>query len=228
VHARRLRVLVAALGVVLLGCGDDGSGSATTATPGTTADDDDGPPADASGDPTGSPGSSGSASEDDGSSGPPSTDDGGEAPPCASNDDCAAAELCVFADHSCGVSGRSGACAPRPSECTEEDRPICGCDGDLHASQCSAASAGVDVDFLGECELPGGAFACGFSFCIHGDEYCLEQGGAMPSFQCLALPPVCQPPDCSCITTCCGCDNASCCSDYCINEDDALTYTCPG
>lgn len=231
---RILSIGLLGTGLVSSACADDGGGSATTAAPGSTAADDDGGPAGTSAtDPTSDPtsggpaGSTGSAADDGSSAGSAGDDDGGGTP-CASNDDCAVGDYCEFADHSCGASGQPGGCAPRPTDCTEEDRPVCGCNGELYASQCAAAGSGIDVDFLGECEIPNGAFACGFSFCIHGDEYCLEQGGAMPSFECLVLPPVCQPPDCSCITTCCGCDNASCCSDYCINEDDALTYTCPG
>lgn len=220
------------LSLVLPACGDDGSGSATTAAPTTTAADDDGTTSpgsagDPSGDPTGPQDESGTTISVEGSSTGAGGDDGGGTP-CSDNADCATTELCEFGDHSCGASGQPGSCVPRPDDCAQEDRPVCGCDGELYPSQCAAASSGVGVDFLGECELPNGAFACGFSFCIHGDEYCLEQGGAMPSFECLALPPVCQPPDCSCITSCCGCDNASCCSDFCINDDDALTYTCPG
>jgi hypothetical protein len=105
---------------------------------------------------------------------------------------------------------------------------VCGCDGAVHATPCLAQDAGVDVKFLGACETPNGAFDCGFSYCITGEEYCAENGGPMPSFECVVLPPVCQPPDCSCITTCCGCDNATCCSQYCSNVNNALTYTCPG
>lgn len=234
-NPRRARSLLGGFllgGLVLAACGGDDGESATTSGPATSAPGDGAPTGDGTGDPTGSPddGTPATATGDSsGSEGPASTgsDDGGGTP-CSSNDDCDAAEICEFADHSCGVSGASGTCTARPADCPADERPVCGCDGQLHASRCSAAQSGVDVDFLGECELPNGAFACGFSFCIHGEEYCLEQGGTMPSSQCIVLPPVCQPPDCSCITTCCGCDNASCCSDYCTNQDDALTYTCPG
>lgn len=229
------------LGAILAAaaCGDDGSSGTTTsathaseaseAGPGSGGD----PTAAPTGDPTGDPGPSTGPAPGSGDSTATATAstgsaDDGDGVPCTSNTDCGTGEYCEFADDSCGVSGVAGSCQQRPEGCGTDERPVCGCDGQLHASLCQAAGSGQDVDFLGECELPNGGFPCGFSFCILGDEYCLEQGGPMPTFECIALPPVCQPPDCSCITTCCGCANASCCSDFCSNVDEALTYTCPG
>ena len=146
---------------------------------------------------------------------------------CTSSADCAGGQYCDFPDDSCGVSGMEGTCVDAPAGCTDDDRPVCGCDDTLHGNVCDAAAAGQDVAFLGVCEVPNGAFRCGFSFCISGDEYCLEQAGAMPTGECVTLPPVCVPPDCSCVTTCCGCDNASCCSEFCSNDDGDLKYVCP-
>ena len=104
---------------------------------------------------------------------------------------------------------------------------MCGCDDGLYPSVCDAASSGVDLSFLGECELPNGAFACGPSFCILGQEYCAITSGLMPTAECIELPPACIPPQCSCMTSCCGCEGPSCCTDYCMSDGEALTFTCP-
>lgn len=220
---RASRVALAlALGFGASACGDDG-GSASTS--GVSLGDAPDPTTTTPVDTTSEPATTASPATDSG--GPAdSTSGGGTA--CTSSAECAGDEYCRWIDDSCGVSGLSGQCTPR-SDCDNGNgRPVCGCDGAVHDTRCAAQDAGIDVDFLGGCETPAGAFDCGFSFCINGDEYCQQLGGNDPSAECIVLPPVCQPPDCSCVTTCCGCDNASCCSDFCTNEGGALTYTCPG
>jgi hypothetical protein len=148
--------------------------------------------------------------------------------PCQSNADCSGDERCDFADESCGTSGVAGMCTPRPTDCENEERPVCGCDDELYNSSCHAAEAGTDIAFLGNCETPNGAFVCGYSYCILDEEYCSIQGGGMPSATCIVLPPVCQPPSCNCLADCCECDSTACCEDLCTNEGGALTYVCPG
>jgi len=209
------------------GTSDDGGGTTGTPQPTTSAMDDapdDGSdvPMASSGEPPA--GSSGSGSDD----GAPGDSTGPIGAACTFNADCRDGEYCWFDDHSCGVTARQGACTAPPDDCGDDARPVCACNGELYANECAAAAAGMDVAFVGKCEVPNGAFACGYSFCILDEEYCAEIGGTQPSFQCIALPPVCQPPDCSCITDCCECDNATCCAEFCSNVDGALTYTCPG
>jgi hypothetical protein len=108
-----------------------------------------------------------------------------------------------------------------------DERPICGCDDQLYPSVCDAASSGIDLSFLGECELPNGAFACGPSFCVLGMEYCAITSGTQPTAECIELPPACLPPQCSCMTECCGCEGPSCCTEFCTSDGEALTFTCP-
>jgi hypothetical protein len=207
--------------VFSIACADEGGGGTT----------DDGETSSAASD---GPGTS-TTSADDGSevaSSSPSTtaDEGdtGSAMPCMTNGDCPDTHWCDFADDSCGLSGIAGGCIERPSGCQAEERPVCGCDAQLYMSPCHAGAQGVDLAFLSECETPNLAFDCGYSYCIGGEEACLQVGGAMPSFECVPLPPVCDPPDCSCMTDCCGCDNATCCSRYCMIDGDNITITCPG
>jgi len=71
---------------------------------------------------------------------------------CLSNTDCALGDFCAKADGDCdGV----GICQPRPGACIAIFwPPVCGCDGVTywHFGRCSAASAGVSVDYEGCCD----------------------------------------------------------------------------
>jgi hypothetical protein len=218
-------ISLAVLCGLAIACASDSGG-------GGTADDDGETTSPTSDGPGTSSTTAGSASEA-GSSGPSSTtaadaETGAPGMPCTTNDDCPDTHWCDFADDSCGVSGIQGSCEERPSDCTPDERPVCGCDAQLYESPCHAAAQAVDLAFLSQCETPNLAFDCGYSYCIGGEEACLQIGGAMPSFECVPLPPVCDPPDCSCMTDCCGCDNATCCSRFCMIDGDNITITCPG
>lgn len=82
-----------------------------------------------------------------------------EAPPsgpaCGSRGlaECAEGSFCAFPEGAdCGRADAPGTCAPKPEVCTFQFVPVCGCDGQTYGNACSAASAGVSVDFVGECE----------------------------------------------------------------------------
>lgn len=53
----------------------------------------------------------------------------------------------------CGAADGMGVCTPRPLACTQDYRPVCGCDGNNYANACSANSAGVSPAYEGECQF---------------------------------------------------------------------------
>jgi hypothetical protein len=69
---------------------------------------------------------------------------------------CAANEYCKFApEANCGRADATGTCERKPSACTKQFMPVCGCDGTTYGNACTAAAAGVSVETPGECRSTG-------------------------------------------------------------------------
>ena len=80
---------------------------------------------------------------------------------------CGENEYCEYAGDSCGTADEGGTCVERPTVCTREFDPVCGCDGNTHSNACTANAAGVAVQHEGECEVICEPVTCAL-YCEHG------------------------------------------------------------
>ena len=137
---------------------------------------------------------------------------------------CAANEYCDFADNRCGIADGPGTCKRRPDVCPAVvGRPVCGCDGKVHTSDCILYSDGFDLN-AGGCDVPPGSFACGYAVCNLATQYCQRDTKSPEAdvYSCVTLPQGCPTgaPTCECLRSePCG---VSCSGD----ERVGLTLTC--
>lgn len=65
---------------------------------------------------------------------------------------CESNQWCDFPkDTVCGVADTFGTCRPRPTFCTADYNPVCGCNGETFSNACVAASKGQSVAYVGPC-----------------------------------------------------------------------------
>ena len=67
---------------------------------------------------------------------------------------CAVGLYCSFTpEATCGAADMTGICQPVAEMCTEEYRPVCGCNDKTYPNACHAAREGISVGRAGECPL---------------------------------------------------------------------------
>ena len=60
-------------------------------------------------------------------------------------------DYCAMPAGNCQMADGFGTCQPKTEMCTRDYRPVCGCDGRTYGNACTAAGAGVNIDYQGEC-----------------------------------------------------------------------------
>jgi hypothetical protein len=122
---------------------------------------------------------------------------------------CPIGEYCAFLPGDfCSQNDISANCRAIPTQCTEDNAPVCSCSGKTYKNRCLAAHDGTGVFFIGPC-LDNASQSCGgkSSATCPANQYCpYEEGGGCggdgTELVCIFRPTACV----SYLNPVCGCD----------------------
>ena len=141
--------------------------------------------------------------------------DGEPAGGCEDNADCPRGTYCQKRDGECDAVGE---CAISPEACVALFDPVCGCDRRTYSNACMAASVGVSVDHVGECEGAPAEDCEDNADCPRGT-YCQKRDGACDAVgECADRPQACTRE----FRPVCGCDGVTY-SNACVAASQGAT-----
>ena len=65
---------------------------------------------------------------------------------------CDAGLWCEHPEGQCKVADAAGTCIKPPEICTQDYKPVCGCNGKTYGNDCMRKVEKVQLDHIGECE----------------------------------------------------------------------------
>jgi len=142
----------------------------------------------------------------------------------AAGDTCDDDQYCRLSPGEC-ADDAEGECADKPHSCPSVYAPVCGCDGVTYDNRCRAASAGVNVASMGECDSEtacGGTAGdtCGDDqFCNRPEGECADDAEGV----CMDRPQVCPP----ILDPVCGCDGVTY-ENACVAHGAGVTISAQG